>query len=191
MADQQNVIIDDRGVDFILYEAVRAQRLLELPAFADHGRETFDIFLGTTRRFAREVLFPAYRPMDAEPPVFSAGRVKVHPRMHELYPKLVGLGILDATRPITASGQQLPLTISVMALAYLMGANLSAVGYLFLTTGAANLIERSGARRRSRRTSSRCTAAPGRGRWRSQSRRRAAACPTSRRPPRPLRAAIT
>lgn len=144
MADQQNVIIDDRDVDFVLYDVLRVERLLSLPAFAEHGRETFDIYLRTARRLAREVLFPLYRTMDVEPPVFSGGRVKVHPRMHELYPKLVELGILNATRPPEVSGQQLPLTISMMALAYLMGANLSAVGYLFLTSGAAHLIEAFG-----------------------------------------------
>jgi alkylation response protein AidB-like acyl-CoA dehydrogenase len=144
MAYQQNVILDDRDVDFILYDVLHVERLLSLPAFAEHGRETFDMYLRTARRLAREVLFPLYRTMDAEPPLFSEGRVKVHPHMHELYPKLVELGMLNATRPAEVGGQQLPLTVSVMALAYLMGANLSAVAYLFLTSGAAHLIEAFG-----------------------------------------------
>jgi alkylation response protein AidB-like acyl-CoA dehydrogenase len=141
MADQQNVLIDDRDVDFILYEVLGVQHLPSIPAFADHSRETFDLFLGTTRRFAREVLFPAYRAMDAEPPVFSGGRVKVHPRMQQIYPKLVDLGMLNAARPYGVGGQQLPFTIATMAFATLTAANLSAVGFVFLTSGAAHLLE--------------------------------------------------
>jgi butyryl-CoA dehydrogenase len=144
MADQQNVLVNDRDVEFILYEVLGSAGLAELPAFADHGRETFDIFLATTRRLAREVLFPLYRPMDAEPPVFSGGRVALHPRMRELYLKLVELGILNAPRAYAVGGQQLPITIWAMAMAYLYAANASAVGYVSLTAGAAHLIEAFG-----------------------------------------------
>src|SRR4029077_7555617 len=68
----------------------------------------------------------------------------VHPRMHAIYPKLVELGLLNATRPAAVGGIDLPLTISTAAMAYLMAANLSAAGYAFLTTGAAHLIEAFG-----------------------------------------------
>ena len=144
MADQANVLIDDRDVDFLLHDVHRVARLCELPAFAEHSRETFDLVLGATRRLARDVLFPAYRAMDAEPPVFEGGRVKVHPKMHELYPRLVELGLLAAARPAEVGGQQLPLTVSTMAMAYLLAGNLSAAGYAFLTTGAAHLVEAFG-----------------------------------------------
>jgi len=144
MADHDNPLLDDRDVDFLLYDVLHAERLVELSGFAEHGRETFDLLLKTARRLAREVLYPAFKPMDEAPPKLAQGRVTVHPSMHAIYPKLVELGLLNASRPAAAGGIDLPLTISTAALAYLMAANGSAAGFVFLTTGAAHLIEAFG-----------------------------------------------
>jgi alkylation response protein AidB-like acyl-CoA dehydrogenase len=139
-----NPLLNDRDVEFVLYEILEAGRLCELPDFADHSRETFDLFLGSAKKFAREVLYPAYKPMDELPPKLEGENVKVHPLMKALYPRLVELGMMSATRPVDVGGQQLPFTIASAAGAYLAAANLSAAGYLMLTTGAARLIESFG-----------------------------------------------
>jgi alkylation response protein AidB-like acyl-CoA dehydrogenase len=57
---------------------------------------------------------------------------------------MVGLGVVAATRPIEVGGANLPLTVATLANAYLMAANLSAVGFAGLTTGAAHLLEAFG-----------------------------------------------
>jgi butyryl-CoA dehydrogenase len=141
MTASANPLLSDRDVDFQLYEVLDAAGLCALPAFSEHSRETFDLLLGNMRRFSREVLFPTYRLMDAEPPSFRDGRVHVHPLMRRLYPQLVELGLLTATRPLEVGGQQLPITVASMASLYLMAANLSAYGYAGLTIGAAHLLE--------------------------------------------------
>ncbi|WNG33334.1 acyl-CoA dehydrogenase [Archangium violaceum] len=143
-APSSNPLLSDRDVDFQLYEVLDTESLCQLPAFADHSRETFTLFLDSTRRFARDVLFPTYRLMDLEPPVFRDGRVHVHPLMRKLYPQLVELGLLTAIVPAEAGGQQLPITVYSLASAYLMAANLSAYGFVGLTSGAAHLIEAFG-----------------------------------------------
>ncbi|MCP3102149.1 acyl-CoA dehydrogenase [Myxococcus sp. K15C18031901] len=140
-APRPNPLLSDRDVDFQLDEVLDVSTLCALPAFAEHSRETFGQLLDSTRRFAREVLYPTYRRMDTEPPVFEDGRVRVHPLMRELYPRLVELGMLTATRPVDVGGQQLPLTVHALSSAYLMAANLSAYAYLGLTHGAAHLME--------------------------------------------------
>ncbi len=136
-----NPLLSDRDTDFQLYEVLDATGLCALPAFSEHSRETFDLVLDNVRRFAREVLFPTYRLMDAEPPSFRDGRVHVHPLMRRLYPGMVELGLLTATRPPEVGGQRLPMTLASVASAYLMAANLSAYGYVGLTIGAAHLLE--------------------------------------------------
>ncbi|HEY0093579.1 MAG TPA: acyl-CoA dehydrogenase family protein, partial [Archangium sp.] len=143
-APASNPLLSDRDVDFQLYEVLDTESLCRLPAFADHSRETFTLFLDSTRRFARDVLLPTYRLMDAEPPSFRDGRVHVHPLMRKLYPQLVELGLLSATHPVEAGGQQLPITVYSLASAYLMAANLSAYGFIGLTSGAAHLIQAFG-----------------------------------------------
>jgi alkylation response protein AidB-like acyl-CoA dehydrogenase len=139
-----NPLLSDRNVDFLLYEVLDVERLCALPAFAEHGRETFDLFLAGARRLAREVLLPSYRAIDVEPPRLEDGRVKVHPRLREIYPQLVALGLTNATRPAAVGGQQLPMTIAAVGSAYLMAGNLSAYGYIGLTAAAAHLIEAFG-----------------------------------------------
>ena len=90
-----NPLVRDRDVEFLLYEVLDAERLCELPQFKEHSRETFDMFIGQSRRIARELLFPAYRAMDEAPPKLVDGRVIVHPKMHEIYRQLVDLGICE------------------------------------------------------------------------------------------------
>ncbi|HEY2515884.1 MAG TPA: acyl-CoA dehydrogenase [Polyangiaceae bacterium] len=144
MPESQNPLLRDRDVDFLLYEMLAAEELCTLPAFAEHSRETFDLYLRSTRRLAREVLFPAYRPMDEAPARLEGGGMVTHPKMKGIWPQLVGLGVVSATRPASVGGQGLPMTVSTLAHAYLMAANPSAYGYAGLTTGAAHLIEAFG-----------------------------------------------
>ena len=140
-----NPLLSDRNVDFLLYEMLEIdRRLTTLPAFAEHGRETFDLFIAAARRLAREVLLPSYRAIDADPPRLVDGRVHVHPRLREIYPQLVALGLTSATRPAAVGGQQLPMAVSALGSAYLMAGNLSAVGYVGLTAAAAHLLEAFG-----------------------------------------------
>jgi butyryl-CoA dehydrogenase len=139
-----NPLLSDRDVEFLLYEHLDAQALCRLPAFADHGKDTFDMYLATARRLAREVLYPAYKPMDESPARLEKGAIVTHPRMKALWSELVNLGAIAATRPATVGGQGLPLVVATLANGYLAAANASASGYVGLTTGAAHLLEAFG-----------------------------------------------
>jgi butyryl-CoA dehydrogenase len=139
-----NPLVSDRNVEFLLYEVLRAEELCQLPHFADHGRETFDLYIASVRKLARESLFPAFKPMDEEPPRLRDGQVHVHRAMHELWPRLFGLGLASATRPVEAGGQQLPQTVALVAAHYAMAANGAALGYIGLSAGAGHLIEAFG-----------------------------------------------
>jgi len=144
MEKSLNPLLRDRDIDFLLYELLDAPALCELPAYAEHSRETFDLYLRSARRLAREVLFPAYKPMDESPARLEAGKLVTHPRMKGIWAQLVSLGVISATRPAAVGGQALPMTVATLAHAYLMAGNLSAYAYAGLTTGAAHLIEAFG-----------------------------------------------
>jgi butyryl-CoA dehydrogenase len=146
MREGINPLLCDRDIDFLLYEVLDAPALTALPAFADHSRDTFDLYLKSARRLAREVLFPAYKAMDESPARLEGEGVRTHPLMHDIWPKLVELGVIRATRPTEVGGEALPLTVAVLAHGYLMAANLSAYGYAGLSTGAGHLIEAFGSR---------------------------------------------
>src|SRR5580698_7013736 len=104
----QNPLLSDRNVDFLLYEVLSTETLFRLPAFAEHSRETCSMFVQSARKLAREKLFPAYRPMDEAPPKMDGKQLRVHPKMKELFPALVALGTITATRPESVGGQSLP-----------------------------------------------------------------------------------
>ena len=139
-----NPLFPDDLIDFLLDEVIGLDRVLALPDFDGHSRETCAMFLESTRRIARDVLFPAYEEMDRELPRFEGGRVHLHPKMRALYRQIVELGVLPATRPVEVGGAMLPMTVTAVATAYLMAANLSVYGIAGLTTGAARLIESFG-----------------------------------------------
>src|SRR6185503_303962 len=143
-APATNPLVDDRDVELILDEVLDVGRLLTLPHFAEHDRETCQMLIAAARDLARDVLFPAYRALDAEPPRLVDGRVLVHPRMRELYARMTDLGVVAAPRSHEVGGAQLPLAVLSLAAAYLMAANLSAYGYVGLTQGAAHLLEAFG-----------------------------------------------
>ena len=139
-----NPLLSDRNVDFLLNEVMDLPALLALPAFSDHTPETCAMYVRSARKLAREVLYPAYRPMDIAPPRLEGGAIHVHPVLKTIYPRLVELGALTATRPAEVDGASLPTCVASLANAYLMAGNLSAYGYIGLTTGAARLLESFG-----------------------------------------------
>jgi len=102
------------------------------------------MYVQSARKLAREVMYPAYKPMDEAPPKLVDGQLHVHPLMRSIYARLVDLGTITATRPPAVGGASLPTCVATLATAYLMAANLSAYGYVGLTTGAARLIESFG-----------------------------------------------
>ncbi|HUQ05838.1 MAG TPA: acyl-CoA dehydrogenase [Kofleriaceae bacterium] len=139
-----NPLVDDRDVELLLDDALDLPGLTRLPYFADHDRQTFLAVIDSARRLAREQLYPAYRPMDEQPARLEHGRVIVHPRLRELWPRMIELGLTAAPRPHDVGGQQVPLSVTTLATSYLMAANLSAYGYVGLTQGAAHLLEAFG-----------------------------------------------
>ncbi len=144
MATGSNPLVSDRNIDFLLYEVLDVERLCAYPWFSDHDRGTFGLYLQSARRFARDVLFPTYKPTDENPPEFRDGRMHVPEPLHRVVPGMVDLGVINATRPADVGGQQLPVVVAGLASAYLMAGNLSAYCYHGLTAGAAHLIEAFG-----------------------------------------------
>lgn len=141
---RSNPLIDDGFVDFLLYDVLDAESLCKLEGYDHHSKETFDLFLDSVRRFARQDLLPTYKDMDANPPTFENGRVITHPALGDLWRQMVEMGVLTGTRPEEVGGQQIPILIHTLAASYLMAGNLSAYGYVGLTHGAAHLIEAFG-----------------------------------------------
>lgn len=137
MTPRVNPLVSDRFVEFLLNDVLDVEGLFAFPAYRELSRETLDLWLSSCRRVAREVFYPSYRAIDAEPPQLIDGAVKVHPKLRDAWKAMVELEVIDGSRT-------LPLTLTTLSSAYLMAGNLSAYGYAGLTTGAVHLIESFG-----------------------------------------------
>lgn len=100
-----NPLLSDRNVEFLLREVLDTKSLLALPAFSDHTLETCEMYVQSARKLAREVLYPAYKPMDEAPPKLEGGQLRVHPAMRAIYPRLVDSGPSRRRAPRASAGR--------------------------------------------------------------------------------------
>jgi butyryl-CoA dehydrogenase len=98
------------------------------------------MFLQSLKDFADAELFPYFTEMDQKPVTFENGKVIAHPQLKNIIEKAAELGWFGPVFDYQYGGMQIPETIFLAGNHILESANNSAVGYLNLTTGAANLI---------------------------------------------------
>ncbi|WP_317044973.1 acyl-CoA dehydrogenase [Algoriphagus marinus] len=133
-----------KDLHFQLFENLDSLQLTELPYFADHSKETFQMVLDAAHQIATKNLYPLLTEMDRNEPVLENGKIKIHPGMQGIVKQFGADGWINATFSYEEGGQQLPWTIHIAAGFILQAANYSASVFPFLTTGAANLIRTFG-----------------------------------------------
>ncbi|GAB3661125.1 acyl-CoA dehydrogenase [Ramlibacter alkalitolerans] len=126
-------------LDFLLYDWLHADALVQRPRFAEHSRETFGAVFDTCERIAREKYAPFNRLVDTEEPRFDGERVILPRATHEAHDAYVASGMLGAAQDYAIGGMQLPYTIEAAAGTFFATASVSIGGGL-LTTGNANLL---------------------------------------------------
>jgi len=89
-------------------------------------------------------MFPFFKDMDVNPPYWENGKVHVHKAIVPYLKEMGEGGWIQAEKPYAVGGQQLPLTIKVLASFLFGAANYSMQVYPMLTGGAANLIYQFG-----------------------------------------------
>jgi alkylation response protein AidB-like acyl-CoA dehydrogenase len=129
-----------RNLLFWLFEVHKAEELFQLERFNEYDREAIEMFLKSLKDFADTELFPFFTAMDQQPVSFENGQVIAHPQLETIIKKAAELGWLGPVFDYDFGGMQIPETIFLAGNHILEAANNSAVGYLNLTTGSANLI---------------------------------------------------
>lgn len=135
-----NQYIDLQTLRFVLYEVHRAESLFERPRFADHNRESIDIFLDAVKDFADKDLYPYFREMDEQPAHFKDGQIVVHPQVGVAMRKGGELGFMASMFDYEDGGMQLPYMAHTAIYTIMEAANNHIPGYWGLTFGAADLI---------------------------------------------------
>ena len=133
-------LIDDRDIEFLLYEFLDTQALLERPRYQEHSREIFNNTLDTAKTVAQKYFANHNSKGDENEPSFDGEKVHLIPETQAAWDAYAEAGFLAAAYDFEEGGLQMPEIILRTAMGYITAANPSTTVYPFLTLGAANLI---------------------------------------------------
>lgn len=139
-----NEFLHSRNLDFLLYEFLDTESVLQRPRYREHSREVFDSTLETARNIAEKYLAPHYQKGDAQEPVFDGSGVRLTTDTKVAWDVIRDAGFLRAHCNDEEGGLQLPEVIFRTATAYFHAANGPTTWYSFLTVGVINLIRAFG-----------------------------------------------
>ena len=135
------LIADQREIDFILYELLRADELVKADQFSDFSKKSFDMIIAETRKLAIKELLPTLVDGDREGVKFDKGRVKVADSFHRARSLILEAGLTALPEDPKWGGQGLPYLISMAALDYMIAANYALSGYVHMGHGTGKMIE--------------------------------------------------
>ena len=133
-------LVNRRDIDFNLYELLDIEKLNKHPYFEDHSKETFDMALDAAYQLAQEVFWPKYQEMDKQECHMKDGHAIVPDGMQEIWNALRDGGWFAASGDYEMEGQQFPSIIHLACSMMFDAANTSAMMYMGLTNGAAQLL---------------------------------------------------
>jgi alkylation response protein AidB-like acyl-CoA dehydrogenase len=137
-------ILNSRNMDFLLYEFLNTELLLNRLHYAGHSKDLIDATLSSTRVVADKYFANHYRKSDAYEPVFDGKHIRHVRETKEAWDAVVKLGVINAQQGFEEGGMQLPAIIDTAANLYLNAANIATSSYHLLTVATANLIRSFG-----------------------------------------------
>jgi alkylation response protein AidB-like acyl-CoA dehydrogenase len=137
-------LLDQRDLEFMLYEMFDAEALTSRERYADHNRETFDAAISTSRTVAEKYFLPIRQKVDTHQPTFDGEKVTMIPEIKVALDAVVAAGLASPIADYEMGGMQLPALVAAVSGAYLAAAGSTTMGYIGLTNANANLINAHG-----------------------------------------------
>ena len=116
-------LLNERELNFQLYEVLDTEALLQRPRYAEHDRAVFDATLETARAIATDYLAPHNQKGDANEPTFDGEKVTLIPETKLAWAALSQAGFHAAHHDAEYGGLQLPEVILRTCVAYFSAAN--------------------------------------------------------------------
>ncbi len=132
--------IDIDTLKYLLHDVHQLEEVLQQDRFADHDKESMNMFLNSVKEFSDRELFPYFKEMDEKPAHYKDGTVIVHPQVEVMMKKGGEMGLISGTFDYDTGGLQLPLMMYTASAFIQDAANNHLPGYAGLTLGAAELI---------------------------------------------------
>lgn len=139
-----SLIVDRRELDFVLFELLEVERLLEHSRFAAYDRGAIGQVLDTAQRIAEEKFQPIAAEVDANEPKFVNGKVDMPKGTGEALRAYADAGFFALPFPEEVGGLQAPWFLHTAIGGMFMCANTAVTNYAFLTIAAANLLKAFG-----------------------------------------------
>lgn len=137
-------LLNQRDLEFMLYELFDAESLTSRERYSDHNRETFDAAISTSKTVAEKYFLPYRQKVDTHQPTFDGEKVVMIPEIKEALDAVVQAGLASPVADFEMGGMQLPPIVAAVSGAYLSAAASTTMGYIGLTNANANLINAHG-----------------------------------------------
>ncbi|TQV86089.1 acyl-CoA dehydrogenase [Exilibacterium tricleocarpae] len=137
-------LLNDRDMEFMLYELLDSEQLLNRERYREHSREVFNATLDTAKTIAEKYFANHNAKGDANEPTFDGENVHQIPETKQAWDAFAEAGFLAAHYDFDEGGMQMPEIVLRIANAYISAANIATAGYGFLSLGAANLLRSFG-----------------------------------------------
>jgi alkylation response protein AidB-like acyl-CoA dehydrogenase len=134
-------MLNERDIEFMLYELFDTQSLCQRERYQDHDRQTFDQVLHTAKSIAQNEFLPIRQKLDSHQPTFDGKSISMIPELKPALKVLRDSGLSSATADYDYDGMQLPPIVSSIANTYLSIAGGNSIGYSLLTCANANLLQ--------------------------------------------------
>ena len=135
-----------RDIEFLLKDVMQAEKLCQLPTFADFAPDTFQMIIEEACHFAEKVAAPLNQRGDQQGCQLFEGKVKTPDGFKEAWQQMGEGGWVGLNLSPEFGGQGLPELISIATNEVIYAANQSFYLTSFLTVGAARLIETFGSK---------------------------------------------
>ena len=139
-----SMIVNRRDLDFVLYETLGLDKILESERYADYDRESLDAIMDLCQAIAEDQFLPCAAKLDANEPKFVDGKVETISELKEAIAAYREAGLCASAYDSDVGGMQLPWMIDQALNGMFVCANNPAHIYLFLTQGVANMLNACG-----------------------------------------------
>ena len=138
------LVADRRDIEFVLHEQLNIEDLSKHESYAEFNKKTIDLIISEARNLAVKELLPIQIDGDREGARFESGNVTVPESFHKAWDLFKEGEWLALTDDPKWGGQGMPVSLSLAANDYFIGANFAFMMYPGLTHGAGRLVQTFG-----------------------------------------------
>ena len=139
-----SMIVNRRDLEFLLYEVLDLEGLLQTERYDEYDREAIDAILDLSQSLAEEEFLPFAAKLDANEPKFVDGGVESIPEVRQALTAYKDAGLFSTCYDADIGGMQLPWLAHQALNGMFTCANGPVISYPFLTQGAANMLNACG-----------------------------------------------